>query len=125
MEIKGKLFKKLPVQTGQGRNGEWKKQEVVLELEGTYPRKVCIEVWGDKINVAALPDGAMLNAFVDVESSEWNEKWYTHVKAWKIDVLDNGGVAPQQSQAPIVTDVPPVESFPPPSASGTPDDLPF
>jgi len=35
MEIKGKLAQILPAQTGQGRNGEWKKQDFVIELEGT------------------------------------------------------------------------------------------
>ncbi|MDR2848139.1 MAG: DUF3127 domain-containing protein [Bacteroidales bacterium] len=125
MEIKGKLFKKLPVQTGQGRNGEWRKQEIVLELEGNYPKKVCIAVWGDKINVASLQEGATLNAFVDVESREWQDKWFTDVKAWKIDVLDNAGTAQQAPPSPQTSDVPPIESFPPPTESGTPDDLPF
>ena len=33
MEIKGRLAKILPVQTGQGKNGEWKKQEFVIDME--------------------------------------------------------------------------------------------
>jgi hypothetical protein len=121
MEIKGRLFKKLPVQTGQGRNGEWKKQEIVLELEGTYPKKVCIAVWGEKINVASFQEGVMLNAFVDVESREWQDKWYTDVKAWKIDVLDNNTSRQEGSEIPPL---PPLDAFPPPM-DGVPDDLPF
>jgi hypothetical protein len=87
MDIKGKLVKKLPLQTGQGRNGEWKKQDIILETEGTYPKKVCISVWGDKLNVPSLQEGSLLNVSVDVESREFNEKWYTDVRAWKIDVV--------------------------------------
>ncbi|MDR0713677.1 MAG: DUF3127 domain-containing protein [Bacteroidales bacterium] len=119
MEIKGKLIKKMPVQTGQGRSGEWKKQEIILEQEGAYARKVCIAVWGDKMDVASMEEGAMLNIAVDVESREWNDKWYTDVKAWKIDVLS----ASQPSQS---DDYPPPPPPPPPSfESNQPDDLPF
>ena len=34
MEITGKLIQILPLQSGEGRNGEWNKQEIILELEG-------------------------------------------------------------------------------------------
>ncbi|MDR1668060.1 MAG: DUF3127 domain-containing protein [Bacteroidales bacterium] len=120
MEIKGKLFKKMPVQTGQGRNGEWKKQEIILEQEGTYPRKVCVAVWGDKLDIASIAEGTMLNVTVDVESREWNDKWYTDLKAWKIDVLD-ANQSPQSGSG----DYPPPPPPPPSFESGQPDDLPF
>ena len=43
MQINGKLINLLPLQTGQGKNGnEWKKQEFILETSGQYPKKVCI-----------------------------------------------------------------------------------
>ena len=48
MQISGKLIQLLPQQTGQGKNGTWKKQEVIIETEGQYPKKVCIAIWGDK-----------------------------------------------------------------------------
>jgi hypothetical protein len=118
MEIKGRLVKVLPVQTGQGRNGEWKRQEFVIELEGTYPRKVCISAWGDKVNVGSLVEGTMLNVFFDVESREFNGKWYTNLTAWKVEAADeNQQVPPPMS--PMDTyqpdmDMPPMK-----------DDLPF
>ena len=42
MQITAKLSQKLPLQTGTGRNGEWKKQDIIVETEGQYPKKICI-----------------------------------------------------------------------------------
>ena len=54
MDISGKIIQLLPAQTGSGKNGQWKKQEFVLETGDTYPKKVCIAVWGDKIDLASF-----------------------------------------------------------------------
>ena len=119
MEIKGRLVKILPVQSGQGRNGEWKKQDIVLEMDGTYPKKVCVTLWGDKVNVSSLVEGTMLNASIDIESREFNGKWYTNVTAWKVEPVGNG----QQAPPP-----PPFDSYedsPGFGSSGPNDDLPF
>lgn len=120
MEIKGRLVKVLPVQTGQGRNGEWKKQEIILEMEGTYPKKVCVALWGDRVDTASLVEGNMLNASIDIESREFNGKWYTNVTAWKVDTVGN-----DSQQAPSA--MPPFETYQPETdfPSTVKDDLPF
>ena len=61
MELKAKLIQLLPLQTGTGKNGEWKKQDIIVETEGQYPKKVCISIWGDKINTAQLQIGKILS----------------------------------------------------------------
>lgn len=85
MEIKGTIVKLLPLQTGQGKNGEWKKQEYILETEGQIARKVCFNLWGDKITQYNLQENETVTVSFDVESREFNGRWYTDVKAWKID----------------------------------------
>ncbi len=84
MDISGKLIQLLPAQTGQGKNGAWKKQEFVIETGDTYPKKVCIAAWGDKIDLNSFKIGDALDVSFDVESREYNGKWYTDVKAWKV-----------------------------------------
>ena len=118
MEIKGKLSKVLEPQTGQGRNGEWKRQEFIIELEGTYPRKVCLSGWGEKVNVESLKgqEGSVLNVHFDIESREYQGKWFTNLTAWKVDVVDGG--EPPVSMPPM--DVYSAEEAPPEN-----DDLPF
>ncbi len=118
MEIKGRLVKVLPMQTGQGRNGEWKKQDFVIELEGTYPRKLCISAWGDKVNVGTLVEGAMLNVFFDAESREFNGKWYTNLTAWKVEAAGESQQAPPPM--PSMDAYQPDMDMPPMK-----DDLPF
>ena len=93
MDISGKIIQLLPVQTGQGKNGTWKKQEFILETGDTYPKKVCIAVWGDKIDMGSFKPGDTVDVSFDVESREYNGRWYTDVKAWKIEVEGSGAPA--------------------------------
>lgn len=83
MEIKGKVTSVGAVQSGQGQKGEWKKQIVVIETEGQYPKTVAITLWNDKVGGATY--GEAITASIDIESREFNGKWYTEVKAWKIE----------------------------------------
>ena len=86
MHLTAKLTKLLPIQTGSGKNGEWKKQDIIVETDGQFPKKVCISIWGDKINEGQLQMGNILHIDFDIESREYNSKWYTDIKAWKIEV---------------------------------------
>lgn len=92
MQLSAKLIQLLPLQTGNGRNGQWKKQDIIVETDGQYPKKICISVWGEKINESLLQVGNRLKIDFDVESREYNGRWYTDVKAWKIEA--EGTAAP-------------------------------
>ncbi len=128
MEITGTVIKLLPEQSGEGRNGPWRKQEIIIETDGTYPRKVCIAIWGDRIDQFSLKEGEKITAAVNIESREFNERWYTDVKAWKVDRVAASGAGgmgepPPFAEAPIPPEVPPSSDLPPlPSEE---DDLPF
>ena len=86
MQLTAKLTQLLPIQTGTGKNGEWKKQDIIVETDGQYPKKVCISIWGDKINEGQFQIGNLLQIDFDIESREYNNKWYTDIKAWKIEL---------------------------------------
>ena len=88
MNIIGKVNDLLPLQTGISKNGQWRKQDIIVETEGQYPKKVCISIWGDKINEKQLVIGNNLDISFELESREFNGKWYTDVKAWKIDLTE-------------------------------------
>jgi hypothetical protein len=113
MDISGKITQLLPVQTGQGKNGTWKKQEFILETGDTYPKKVCIAVWGDKVDMGSFKPGDMVDVSFDVESREFNGRWYTDVKAWK--VVNKKGNTGNNTGMPEPVDMPPAGD----------DDLPF
>jgi hypothetical protein len=117
MQLNAKLVQKLPLQTGMGKAGEWKKQEIIVETEGQYPKKICIAIWNDKINDAVLQIGQMLRIDFDLESREYNTRWYTDVKAWKVEPA-TGSAMPDGFQTPPA----PIDLTPPPDGSS---DLPF
>ena len=89
MELSGKIIAKLPPMSGEGKNGPWKKQDFIIEMPGTYPKKVAIAVWNERTDdLNALPEGTEIRARVDIESREFNGKWYTDVKCWKLEKLE-------------------------------------
>lgn len=91
LEITGKLYKVLTEQTGSGKNGNWVKQEFVIETTEQYPKKICCSAWGDKVaSLKGLQAGDMIKVSFNIESREYNERWYTDVRAWKIEPIAGG-----------------------------------
>lgn len=123
MEIKGRIIHVLPLQEGVSKAGNpWKKQEYVLETYDQYPRKVCFDLFGDKADQyrAEIGDDVVLS--FDIESREYNGRWFTSIRGWKLDKA-TGDVA-----VPPVADIPPmpISDIPPfPAATDNNDDLPF
>ncbi len=92
MEFEGIVFRKLPEMTGSSARGAWKKQDVVFELPSEFSRKICVTFFGDRAeDAAALQEGDNVTVSVNVESREYNGKWYTDVKAWKVVRSGVGG----------------------------------
>lgn len=86
MEITGKIIAALPEQGGTSRSGNpWKKREYVLETLENYPRKVCFNLFGDRADQFPLTVGEVVTVSFDLESREYNGRWYTDVRAWKVD----------------------------------------
>jgi len=85
MELEGKIIQINPLQSGEGKNGPWKKQDYILETKSQYPKKVCITVWGDKVDQFALKENEDVNISIELESREYNSRWYTDVRAWKVE----------------------------------------
>ena len=118
MEVKGKVIQLLPLQSGMGKKGPWKKQEFIIETQSQYPKKVCLSVWGDKIDQFGISVGQQLNASVELESREYNGRWYTEARAWKVE-KNSAGTA---EGPPPLTDEPYVADG---NNNNTADDLPF
>lgn len=120
MELSGKIIQTLPIQEGSGKNGKiWAKQEYILETPGQYPKKVCFSLWNGKIDEYILQEGQEVTAHIEIESREYNSRWYTEIKAWKIE---KHGVPASIQQRPTIEEEPPPVQF---AATGNDDDLPF
>jgi hypothetical protein len=95
MDITGRIVQVLQEQGGEGKNGKWAKCDFVIETQEKYPKKVCLTAWNDLIGtVRAFPLETEIKVSFDISSREYNGRWYTDVKAWKVEPGNGGGGAP-------------------------------
>ena len=132
MEISGKIIQILPEQGGVSKTSgkEWKLQAYVLETQEQYPRKVHFEVFGEdriKANPCQLDD--IVTISFDIESREFNGRWYTSIRAWKIQqgVVTTEAAAPAAVPAaqPVAAPQANVETFDAAAGVDETTDLPF
>ena len=90
MTLETVFLKALPVQTGQGAKGEWKKRNIIVKYQsGNFEKQIALVLWGDLVDKSdSYVGGQKLIVDLEVESREYNGKWYTDAKAWKIEALD-------------------------------------
>ena len=106
MEVVGKIIQVLPIQEGVGRNGNpWKVQPYVLETLDQYPRKVHFEVFGeDRIRMNPCAIDQLVTVSFDIESREFNGRWYTSIRAYRIvqgDVTQGAAAPAAPAAAPV------------------------
>jgi hypothetical protein len=120
LDITGKIVQKMNKTEGISKAGKaWSKQEFVIETQETYPRKVMISTMNEKVNdLERFNVGDLITASLNIESREYNGRWYTDARAWKI-----------QGQGAGVTNVDPdpfhPDNEPTFTADSASDDLPF
>lgn len=121
MDIVGKIIQVLPVQEGVSKTGNpWKVQSYVLETQEQYPRKVCFEIFGEeriKNNPCNIDD--LVTVSFDIESREFNGRWYTSIRAWRVQQGDQTAAQPaaQAAAQPVAA---PAAAAPQPSAQPAP-----
>jgi len=95
MEVEGTIIQIMPLVSGQSaRTGNpWRKQEFLLETSAQYPKKIFMSLMGEKIDQFPLREGDRVRVSVDLESREYNGRWYSDIRAWKIAPAgqDQGG----------------------------------
>ena len=140
MDIRGKIIQKMDPVGGVSKAGnQWKKQEYVLETLDSYPKKVKFDFFGDRADQYPLEVGDIITLSYDIESREFNGRWYTDIRGYKAVKEDPNSVpaaataaAPYQPAGepapapapgePAPAPGPGVDTFDQPGAS---DDLPF
>ena len=102
MQITAKIVSVLPVQTGTSKSGkDWKSQIIVLETEDKYPKKIAVSLWNDNIQKFPVTAYTRVTVELEAESREYNGRWYTELKAYKIsstDSVSNAILAPAPAQ---------------------------
>lgn len=139
MDVSGKIIAVLPLQSGVSKAGrEWKKQEYVLETHDSFPRKVKFDFFGDRVDQFPMQIGDEVTISFDIESREFNGRWYTDIHAWKAEkgipaaapASPAPGFGPAPAQPATASDIQPTAApgFNDPFAGAPADadgDLPF
>lgn len=135
MDIQGKVLQVLPEQRFNGKNGELVRNSFVIEVaNGNYPKKLKFDVLKEELwQKMGVRVGANVQVSFDIESREWNGKWFTSLNCWRV-VTSNGNSVyysnnnqqqvSQATQANVVTNGVPYVEASAQSNSGN-DDLPF
>jgi len=118
MEIIGRLDSILEPQTGESAKGPWRKDSFVIETLDQYPKKVNISYFGDKVNINNFNINDEIKVSINIDSREFNGKWYTNVTAWRIELNQQTESTPPPTGAPAPSEAPP-------EISDEGDDLPF
>ncbi|MDR2125315.1 MAG: DUF3127 domain-containing protein [Prevotellaceae bacterium] len=89
LDITGKLIQKLDIQSGENARGPWSIQNAIIETIEQYPRKICISFGGERIgDLEKITLGDKITISVNIDSREFNGKWYTTVRAWRVQSSD-------------------------------------
>ena len=151
MEITGKLIQLLPEVSGESPRGPWVRGGFVIETDGEYPRKVAFTAFGEERVAMAknIPMGSPVQVTFSPESREFNEKWYTDLRASRVQPFVPGQMpaapagynwagaapaaaapvagapAPAPAAAPAQPAAQPADFAAAPQMESSDDDLPF
>ena len=122
MDFEGKVLEILPPVTGQSARGTWERQTVIFEQANKqYGKEIAVTFMNKGQDVSALRVGESYTVSFDIESRKYNERWYTDVRAWRVQALQPQAQPPMQDMPPFAE-----EPQPPYSAgAGVVDDMPF
>ena len=105
MDITGKFIKLLPTQEGDSSRGHWVRGGFVIETEDRYPQKIAFSLFGeDKVRmVQQLQLGAKLQVQFSPESREYQDRWYTELRAYNIATITVNNMASAGGYTPSAT----------------------
>lgn len=85
MQISGTITQVLPIQQGLSQQGKpWSKQQYILETDERYPKTIAFVLMGDNIAKFGVQQGQKVTVDFDVESHEYQGKWYHSITGWRV-----------------------------------------
>lgn len=115
-KVTGKIIRMLPIQTGEGKNGAWKKQSFVVDTGDQYNNIYCFDIFGsekvDNFNKYNALEATVTVKF-NIRANEYEGKYYTNLDAWNVRKADGVDSQEQPERPPEI------------NGGEEPDDLPF
>jgi hypothetical protein len=91
LSLTGTLTKKLKAESGTSKAGkEWIKQTFVIDTGDEYNPEVAFSCFGEEKvnNLKKFKKGANVEVLFNVNSREYEGKYYTNIDAWKVTELE-------------------------------------
>ena len=85
----------------------------MLETLESFPKKVHFDFFGEKADQYPLNIGDVIRLSFDIESREYNGRWYTSIRGWKAEAAS--APTPGQTVTPSAA-----AAAPAPQTAGTP-----
>lgn len=87
MQLRARVINKLPMVSGTSQSGNaWSKATLIVETISQYPKKVAITNMKRAAEFDSLPMGTTATFDVELESREYNGRWYTDVSCWNWNI---------------------------------------
>ena len=127
MDLTGTIIQVMPAQSGtSSRTGNpWMSQEYVLEIPGSYPKRMVFRIFGeDRIKQFNIQQGEQqVTIQFDIDTHEYNGRWFNEVRCY--NVLRSVGQQPYQQQAQPSAVSPQTSQSPFTTQEQKQDDLPL
>ena len=98
MELNGRILMVFDKQEGFNHNGTWEKQTILFETLGSHPRKVIIVFWKSKIDFTRYRVGDVVKVKINIESHEYEGKWYTQAWGWFMEKIEGLDIEPEKGE---------------------------
>lgn len=116
MEIKGTIINALPIEEGVSKTTgkSWRKRTYILRTDDRYPKTVAFDLFNDNIDRYPMYPNRLYTVEIDIESREYNGRWYHSVSAWKVSAADAPDAsAPAPQPVPTQFATPTAQAQPP------------
>lgn len=96
-EISGQIIAVLPTRSGTSAKGTaWSSQTAVITTIEQYPKKVAFDVMNEKIPQFNLQVGEYVTVSYDIDTHEYQGRWFNAVRAWNVVRTNQPQQATQQ-----------------------------
>lgn len=85
MKIEGIVQQVGDILTGTSKAGkDWQKQQIIItdNTNLTYPKSIAVNLLNSNVATCRVGDSVALD--INIESREYNSRWYTDVTAFKV-----------------------------------------
>lgn len=83
--MKVKFIRVIEDKTGEGKNGPWRDLQFLCETTDERPKKIALNSKsGVADKITRMKEGDIFNVNYDIDSNEFNGRWYTKLVVWKV-----------------------------------------